>query len=272
MEHILLFAFVGFLAQMIDGALGMAYGVCATTFLLAFGIDPAVASASVHTAEVVTTGISGFSHFRLGNTEKGKHTRDVQVAFHQRCQHAGLEGLLVVDAGSIARRICERARWNDLIVMNLSNPPSNKLIEKFGSGFRTLIRRCAAPIMAVKDKPSRLTKALLAYDGSPKAREGLFIAAYVGSFWKTSLVVVAVNEEGEDAENILQQASSYLQARGVKAKLLSKAGNVAEMILQSAHEEGADWILMGGYGMNPVIEAALGSAVDRVLQESERRC
>lgn len=70
MEHILLFSLVGFIAQMIDGALGMAYGVSATTFLLAFGIDPVVASASVHTAEVVTTGISGFSHFRLGNTEK----------------------------------------------------------------------------------------------------------------------------------------------------------------------------------------------------------
>lgn len=70
MAHILLFTLVGFVAQMIDGALGMAYGVSATTFLMAFGIEPAVASASVHTAEVVTTGISGISHFRLGNTEK----------------------------------------------------------------------------------------------------------------------------------------------------------------------------------------------------------
>lgn len=70
MEQILLFVLVGFLAQMIDGTLGMAYGVSATTFLLTMGVSPSIASASVHAAEVVTTGISGLSHFRLGNVDK----------------------------------------------------------------------------------------------------------------------------------------------------------------------------------------------------------
>jgi uncharacterized membrane protein YfcA len=66
---ILLYVLVGFLAQMIDGALGMAYGVSSNTFLLSLGIPPAAASASVHMAEVVTTGISGFSHWQLGNVD-----------------------------------------------------------------------------------------------------------------------------------------------------------------------------------------------------------
>ncbi len=65
----LLFVLVGFAAQMIDGALGMAYGVSSNTFLLSLGIPPAAASASVHMAEVVTTGISGFSHWKLGNVD-----------------------------------------------------------------------------------------------------------------------------------------------------------------------------------------------------------
>lgn len=65
----LLYVFVGFVAQMIDGALGMAYGVSSNTFLLSLGIPPAAASASVHMAEVVTTGISGFSHWKLGNVD-----------------------------------------------------------------------------------------------------------------------------------------------------------------------------------------------------------
>ena len=67
--NILLYVVVGFIAQMIDGALGMAYGVSSNTFLLSLGIPPAAASASVHMAEVVTTGISGFSHWRLGNVD-----------------------------------------------------------------------------------------------------------------------------------------------------------------------------------------------------------
>jgi len=67
MESILWFAMVGFLAQMIDGALGMAYGVTATTVLLSLGVPPKYASASVHAAEVVTTGVSGLSHWAAGN-------------------------------------------------------------------------------------------------------------------------------------------------------------------------------------------------------------
>ena len=66
---ILLYILVGFTAQMIDGALGMAYGVSSNTFLLSIGVPPAAASASVHLAEVFTTGISGFSHWKLGNID-----------------------------------------------------------------------------------------------------------------------------------------------------------------------------------------------------------
>ncbi len=69
-QNILVFIVVGFVAQMIDGALGMAYGVSSTTFLLTIGVSPVIASASVHTAEVFTTAVSGLSHLRLGNIDK----------------------------------------------------------------------------------------------------------------------------------------------------------------------------------------------------------
>jgi uncharacterized protein len=69
-EQFLLVLLVGFAAQMIDGALGMAYGVTSNTFLLSLGLPPAVASASVHTAEVFTTSVSGISHWRLGNVDR----------------------------------------------------------------------------------------------------------------------------------------------------------------------------------------------------------
>ncbi|HSK88660.1 MAG TPA: sulfite exporter TauE/SafE family protein [Anaerolineales bacterium] len=70
METILLYVLVGFAAQMIDGALGMAYGVSSNTFLLSVGVPPAIASASVHVAETFTTAVSGFSHWKLGNVDK----------------------------------------------------------------------------------------------------------------------------------------------------------------------------------------------------------
>jgi len=65
-----LFVIAGFLAQMIDGCIGMAYGVSSTSLLLSIGVPPAAASASVHSAEVFTTFVSGISHYSLKNIDK----------------------------------------------------------------------------------------------------------------------------------------------------------------------------------------------------------
>lgn len=66
----IVYIIVGFIAQMIDGALGMGYGVSSTSFLLSLGIPPVAASASVHTAEVFISGVSGLAHLRFGNVDK----------------------------------------------------------------------------------------------------------------------------------------------------------------------------------------------------------
>ena len=69
-DDILLYVIIGFVAQMIDGAIGMAYGVTASSVLLSLGIPPATASACVHAAETFTTGASGIAHWRFGNVDR----------------------------------------------------------------------------------------------------------------------------------------------------------------------------------------------------------
>lgn len=69
MRKLLVLALVGFAAQLVDGALGMAYGVTSSTLLLLAAVNPAAASASVHLAEIGTTLASGVSHWRFGNVD-----------------------------------------------------------------------------------------------------------------------------------------------------------------------------------------------------------
>ncbi len=64
------YVFAGFVAQLIDGSLGMAYGVTASTLLLGFGVPPAATSATVHAAECFTTGASAISHHAFGNVDR----------------------------------------------------------------------------------------------------------------------------------------------------------------------------------------------------------
>ncbi len=86
MDEFLLYVAVGFAAQIIDGAIGMAYGISGTTVLLGFGVPPATASACIHAAEIFTTGVSGFSHWRMGN---------VKVEFLWRLVFPGMVGGVV---------------------------------------------------------------------------------------------------------------------------------------------------------------------------------
>jgi uncharacterized membrane protein YfcA len=69
MKTLVLIGLVGLAAQLVDGSLGMAYGVTTTTLLLAIGTNPAAASATVHLAEIGTTLISGVSHWKFGNVD-----------------------------------------------------------------------------------------------------------------------------------------------------------------------------------------------------------
>ena len=69
-KSFLLMLLTGFLAQIVDGSLGMGYGTISTTFLLAQGVNPAIVSSRVHTARVFSSGVSGYSHHRFGNINK----------------------------------------------------------------------------------------------------------------------------------------------------------------------------------------------------------
>src|SRR5258708_2008536 len=66
----LIMMLTGFLAQMVDGSMGLGYGTISTTFLLAYGVSPAIVSSRVHSARVFSSGVSGYSHHRFGNINK----------------------------------------------------------------------------------------------------------------------------------------------------------------------------------------------------------
>lgn len=200
--------------------------------------------------------------------KNGEKALAVKTEFEQRCKASGIQGELAIEVGRIARRICERAFWADLIIMNLAYPPGTQPVEKLKSGFRTIIRRCPRPILAVPQSATTMNHALLAYDGSPKSDEALFVSAYLAGGWNISLSVVTIPEIGRISSETLSLAKSYLNKRDVHATFIEKRGSVGDSILETAQEYQCDVIIMGGYGYTPVLEIVLGSAVDHVLRES----
>jgi nucleotide-binding universal stress UspA family protein len=198
-----------------------------------------------------------------------KAAQAVQSEFNRRCQIAGIPGDLAFSVGEVPDEICARSRFADLLALYLRYPPPPKPLSKLGSGIHTIIRRCVSPVLAVPGQASSINHILLAYDGSPKAKEALYVATYLAGAWQIPLTVITVVHDDVTTED-LEHAGIYLASRGVQATAIREDGPVAPTILVVAEECQADLILMGGYGRNPLAEAILGSVVDEVLRSSRR--
>jgi nucleotide-binding universal stress UspA family protein len=205
----------------------------------------------------------------------------IEAEFKGRCQAAGLPGELVVKTGGVVRQLCQQARWADLVVVSLAHPPASKPLARLGSKFSTMLRRCPRPVLVVpaaprlpsqEEQPGELKRALLAYDGSPKAGEALLMAARLAALehWHLNLTVLTVTEGDRLTEETLAQAQNYLEGCGVQATFVQQSGPVAEAILKTAATCESNLIIIGSYGFSPVLEIMLGSTVDQVLRASRQ--
>ncbi|MBD3305812.1 hypothetical protein GF339_05465, partial [candidate division KSB3 bacterium] len=194
----------------------------------------------------------------------------IQSEFTRRCDAVGVQGELAIETGSLARTICDRARWTDLVVLNLTHPQKFQPFGKLKSDFRTILRRCSRPVLAVPRVSPDLRRVLLAYDGSPKADEALFVGAYLSGHLNLALVVITVKDVGRTSVEALSLAREYLLRRKVQATFVEQTGPVGDAILATADAQACDLILMGGYGLSPVLEMMFGSTVDNILRTSQR--
>ena len=157
-----------------------------------------------------------------------------------------------------------------MIVVGLAYPPADQPLSRLSSGFGSIVRRCPRPILAVPGEPTPLNRALLSFDGSPKAEEALYLATYLAGKWHISLSVLTVLNSGKVNNKTLKQAQNYIETHAVSAEYIKRKGSVAEEIMKAAEDQEIDFLIMGGYGAAPVMEVVLGSSVDQVLRESHR--
>lgn len=213
---------------------------------------------------------------REGGRLHGLHVREtsssdsllarMEARFHKQCAAAGVSGDFSVADGKVMPQLFQHARWSDLVVYTIAHPPYRRPLARLSSNFNTLIRQVACPVLVLPGEPAPLQRALLAYDGSAKAKEALFVSAYLAGKWEIPLVVVTVTEEERVAADILAHARDYLTKRGVPATFVTERGATVAAIEKTAVTHQCDFIIMGGYGFKPLLEMVLGSTVDKILR------
>ncbi len=201
---------------------------------------------------------------------KKKKIEKMKQRFLEECRQAGLVGEFAVEKGEPLEKILKRAAWSDLLMINLTHPPGSSMLSRLRSGFwGPLIERSPRPLLILPlAKFNGFDPMLLAYDGSSKADEALFIATYHAARYKHELTVITV-ETAHTAKTALSKARNYLNEHGVTdANYVIKSGKPGPAIIETANEVGANMIIMGGFGASPVMRLAIGSSVEYVLQNA----
>lgn len=192
----------------------------------------------------------------------------IRTDFERRCREAGVTGELALEVGSTVDTIIERAAYVDLVVTRITQPPQDRPLSRLGNGFTQLVQRCPRPILAMPVGATwPMDRVLLAYDGSPKADEALFVATYLKSRWPIDLTVVTVVTEFTSPE-ALDRARAYIESYGIEdARYVLREKPIADAVLETAVAHDCNMLIMGGFGFRPVLHIMLGSTVERVLSE-----
>lgn len=197
----------------------------------------------------------------------------IRTEFERRCREADITGKLVIESGVTVSRLCQRARWADLVVTPLTQPATEPDRTSLGAGFRSLIQRCPRPVLAIPAHASEraigtLQRILLAFDGGVKALEALSVAIYMAGWWDVALDVVIIDDDTDTVAELKDQLRERLDHYRIEAHFITDTGRIAPAILRTARDRNSDLILMGGYGPNAPFQWVLGRTVDGVLKKS----
>ncbi len=183
--------------------------------------------------------------------------------FGRRCAAAQVPGSFNLEVGSVSDKVRAMAALTDLVVIGL-DPAAQAL----RADVITWMRYCTRPVLTVPGITSNFQRALLAYDGSPKSKEALFVAAYLGEQWKTRLTLITVIDPGRADATVQAEARDYLEMHELTADFLVASGNGPEQILRAVREQSCDVLLMGSYTYSPVMESVRGTAVNWLLRDA----
>ena len=107
-----------------------------------------------------------------------------------------------------------------------------------------------------------------AYDGSPKSKEALFIAAYLAEIYRTQLTVLSVTDGNRVPANVQDYARAYLEVHEIEAEFVMSNGPIG-VLIDLVQTRSIDLVLMGGYSVSALEEVVVGSAVNVLLREAK---
>jgi nucleotide-binding universal stress UspA family protein len=194
---------------------------------------------------------------------------ELETNFYQRLNDNQMKGRFLTIRGNVSKTLQEFGLLSDILVVKLSFPPGGSVFDRLSSGVISLLQSSRRPVVFVKEAAMRVSRILLIYDDSEKAREALYIAAYYGARYGCGLHILMPEKDSKSNEEAIDFAQEYLKSLNLDYQTVMLSHNeLAENLTTFIEENSISTVMLGGYSTTGLLERIFSSTIDHVLELS----
>ncbi len=184
-----------------------------------------------------------------------------------KCKSAGISFTRTMKEGIVSKEIVESAQRCDIISMGMAGEHAFWRDAFLGSNLESVVRQTHKPVLVTPEKYKKITKILVAYDGSAFATRALISGANIAQQMHLPLTVITVSDETGSGENILSKASESLKDRDITYDKILESGEEVSVLVDFCKEGSYDLLVMGAYGHSKIRELIIGNTTIQILRK-----
>ena len=184
-----------------------------------------------------------------------------------KCNSASISCTRTIKEGVVSKEIVESAKRCDMVVMGMAGEHAFWRDAFLGSNLESVVRQTHKPVMVTPENFKKVTKILIAYDGSTFATRALIAGADIAQHMHLPLTVITVSDDKDSGENTLSQASENLKDRDITFDNVLKSGETVSVILDFCKEGSYDLLVMGAYGHSKIRELIIGNTTVQIMRK-----
>lgn len=194
---------------------------------------------------------------------------ELETNFYQRLNDNQMKGRFLTIRGNVSKTLQEFGLLSDILVVKLSFPPGGSVFDRLSSGVISLLQSSRRPVVFVKEAAMRVSRILLIYDDSEKAREALYIAAYYAARYGCGLHILMPEKDSKSNEEAIDFAQEYLKSLNLDYQTVLLSHNeLSENLTPFIEENSISTVMLGGYSTTGLLERIFSSTIDHVLELS----
>jgi nucleotide-binding universal stress UspA family protein len=217
------------------------------------------------------TSIGGMVPYADFQQKIRKIMEDIAIAaldeFEGKCRSANVSFIREISEGIVSKEIVKAAQRCDMISMGMAGEHALWRDALLGSNLESVARQTHKPIMVTPEKFNKISKMLIAYDGSTFSNKAMATGAAIAQKAGIPLTVVHVSDDKDGSEKVLSQAVESLKDYDITYDTVIEGGEPAKAIIGACKKGNFDLMVMGAYGHSRLRELVLGSSTVQIMRK-----